>query len=316
LVAAKLGLALATHPAQVTTVWPPSGIALVTLLVLGKRYWPGVFIGALIANALTFEPWGVALGIAVGNTLEAVVAAFVLKRWAGFNNTFVKPADAGFYILVAAGSTVIAALIGSACLLAGGLIAFHEYFHVAITWWQGDFLGDLLFGPLLLVYLTPGVFRTLRGRWLEAGLLMVTTVGMAMFVILLGTPRVGLRYLLFPLLIWAATRFTQLGAVTVALVGSVVAIWGAVSGLGAFAGMGDQNLLLLNLELFLCILSSTGLVLALAIAKRQAAQEALRRQAEKLEQLEGELKEANRRMTNILEGVLDHEDGPRRGRHN
>jgi integral membrane sensor domain MASE1 len=314
-VAAKLGLALASHPAQVTTVWPPSGIALATLLVLGKQYWPGVFIGAFVANALTFEPLPVALGIAAGNTLEAVAAAFALKQWAGFKNTFHSPADAGFFILAAGVSTVIAAVIGPVCLALGGLVAWHEYTQVAVRWWQGDFMGDILFGPLVLVYLMPSIFAEMRWRWLEAGLLLATLFAMTTYVFVHPEADNAFPYLIFPLLIWAATRFTQLGTVSAALVIAVVAIWGTTNGLGPFSGYGDLNMNLLNLQVYLCVLSATGLVLALAIAKRQAAESALRRQADQLERLEGELKEANQRMTNILEGVLDHDDGRRRGRH-
>ena len=79
-VAAKLGLSLALTVKQITTVWPPSGLALVALVVYGYRMWPGVFIGALVANLLTAEPLGVATGIAVGNTLEAVVGALLVRR--------------------------------------------------------------------------------------------------------------------------------------------------------------------------------------------------------------------------------------------
>jgi integral membrane sensor domain MASE1 len=314
IVAAKLGLALATHPAQVTIVWPPSGIALATLLVLGKRYWPGVFVGAFVSNAFTFEPLPVALGIAVGNTLEAVAAAYILKHWVGFRNAFHTPAEAGFYILVAVVSTVIAAVIGTGCLALSGLISTFD-FGVLATWWQGDFMGDILFGPLLLVYLMPGVFDEFRRCWLEAGLMMAASLALTIYVFTHHASDWGFPYVLFPIMIWAATRFNQLGAVTATVLMAVVAIWGTVNGMGPFRETHSMNLRLINLQVYLSVLSSTGLVLGLAMAKRKAAESALRRQALELGRLEGELKEANRRMTNILEGVLDHEDGPRRGRH-
>src|SRR3989442_1634357 len=70
--AAKLGLRFAFVAKQVTVVWPPTGIALAALLVLGPRAWPGITLGAFLANATTDEPLWTAGGIAVGNTLEAV----------------------------------------------------------------------------------------------------------------------------------------------------------------------------------------------------------------------------------------------------
>src|SRR5206468_9562586 len=77
---AKLGLALAFRAAQVTAVWPPTGFAIAAVLRLGRRSVPGILIGALIANATTNEPLSVATGIAIGNTLEAVVGAMLLRR--------------------------------------------------------------------------------------------------------------------------------------------------------------------------------------------------------------------------------------------
>src|SRR5258707_4101059 len=82
-IAAKLGLSLAFSTKQVTTIWPPTGIALAALLILGWRYWPGILLGAFIVNLYTSEPWYVAGGIGIGNTLEAMAGFYLLQRIAG-----------------------------------------------------------------------------------------------------------------------------------------------------------------------------------------------------------------------------------------
>jgi integral membrane sensor domain MASE1 len=99
--AARLGLSFAYSTQQVTPVWPPSGISFVVLLVLGYRYWPGVLLGAFIANLTVAEPALVAAGIAVGNTLEAVAGAYILRRLANFKNVLRTPRDAGAFSLAA-----------------------------------------------------------------------------------------------------------------------------------------------------------------------------------------------------------------------
>src|SRR6516164_9524232 len=78
--AAKLGLTMAFVAEQVTAVWPPTGISLAALLFFGYRLWPGIALGAFLVNATANEPVGVAAGIAVGNTLEALVGVWMLRR--------------------------------------------------------------------------------------------------------------------------------------------------------------------------------------------------------------------------------------------
>src|SRR5262245_61469524 len=83
--AANLGLSMAFVAEQVTVVWPPTGIAIAALLGLGLRFWPAVAVGAFVANVTTGAPAAAAAGIAAGNTLEAVLPAWALRRYFDFN---------------------------------------------------------------------------------------------------------------------------------------------------------------------------------------------------------------------------------------
>src|SRR5437763_5331379 len=78
--AAELGLSVASLHRNVTPVWPPAGIAIAALLIFGPRLWPGIFLGAFAANVLTNIPVGSTLGIAAGNTLQALIAYWLLFR--------------------------------------------------------------------------------------------------------------------------------------------------------------------------------------------------------------------------------------------
>src|SRR5262245_46048466 len=77
--AAKLGLTMAFVTEQVTAVWPPTGIALAALFLCGYRLWPAITLGAFLANATANAPLGTAAGIAVGNTLEALLGVWLLR---------------------------------------------------------------------------------------------------------------------------------------------------------------------------------------------------------------------------------------------
>src|SRR5438477_342259 len=68
----KLSLKLAFLHASASPVWPPAGIALAALIVLGYRVWPAIFVGAFLVNATTAGNIATSLCIATGNTLQAV----------------------------------------------------------------------------------------------------------------------------------------------------------------------------------------------------------------------------------------------------
>src|SRR5438874_10942198 len=85
-IAGKLGLLLASLHASASPVWPPAGIALAALLLLGYRAWPALFVGAFLVNVTTAGNVATAFGIATGQTLEALVGAWLGKRFAGGTN--------------------------------------------------------------------------------------------------------------------------------------------------------------------------------------------------------------------------------------
>src|SRR6266498_1843892 len=82
-VAAKLSLVFAIPPGYATAIWPPSGIALAALLLWGTRLWPGVWLGAALVNFTIEGSPLLAVLIATGNTLEAVVGAALIRRYTG-----------------------------------------------------------------------------------------------------------------------------------------------------------------------------------------------------------------------------------------
>src|SRR5262245_47296213 len=64
LIAGNLALMLASLQASATPVWPPAGIALAALLLLGYRAWTAIFIGAFLVNVTTAG--NVATSFAIG----------------------------------------------------------------------------------------------------------------------------------------------------------------------------------------------------------------------------------------------------------
>ena len=119
--AAKLGLLAAVAQKVVSSAWPPSGVALATLLLLGVRYWPGIAVGAFLLNWTADVPVAGAAGIALGNTLEAVCAVWLLRRVADFRPSLERLRDVlALVTLAALVSTTVSATIGIASLGASG----------------------------------------------------------------------------------------------------------------------------------------------------------------------------------------------------
>src|SRR5690348_5453419 len=114
-VAGKLGLSLAFIHASATAVWPPTGIALAALLLYGSYLWPAIFLGAFLVNVTTAGSVASSLGIAMGNTLEALLGVWLIKRWAGGRDLFAHARTFfTFAVLVGAGATAVSATVGVA----------------------------------------------------------------------------------------------------------------------------------------------------------------------------------------------------------
>src|SRR5262245_13801795 len=104
---AQLGPRLASYNPSVAPVWPPTGFALAMVLLFGQRVWPGVFAGALIANATTVGSLATSLAIAVGNTLEASVGVLLIERWCAGRRTFDTSGNVARFTLVSIGPVAL-----------------------------------------------------------------------------------------------------------------------------------------------------------------------------------------------------------------
>ncbi len=276
--AAKLGLTLAHEQSSITAVWAPTGIALAALLVWGYRLWPAVALGALLANAWTGIPLVSVLGITTGNTLEALVGAYLLTR-VGFQRSLERVNDVlALVVFGAVISTMVSATIGVASLWLGGATAFSDIASEWRVWWLGDMGGDLVVAPLLLALASPGPRSALRGRLVEAGASLALLVPVSVLVF----SELPLPYLLFPVFIWSALRFRQLGAAAASLVVAGIAVAFTANDAGPFIhGSPDDSLLLA--QGFMGVASVSALLLAAVTSQRERAVEALQGARDSLE---------------------------------
>jgi integral membrane sensor domain MASE1 len=272
--AAKLGLSLAFTTPSVTAIWPPAGIALAAVLLLGYRMWPGIALGAFLANAWTDVPLYTTLGITAGNTLEALAGAYLLTRLADFRTTLERLRDVlSFFALGAVASTMVSATIGTCSLLIGDEISGSEFGLTWRTWWLGDMGGDLVIGTALLVMVSHWPYRGLSEGVLEALGLALVVGGTTAFVF---TTEVPITFLLIPPLVLVALRFEQPGAVLSCLLVASIAIPLTENDRGPFAGESPDDRLLLA-QAVTGIASLTSLILAAVITERRRVEYTLER---------------------------------------
>lgn len=271
----KLGLLLAVVNASATAVWPPTGIALAVLLIWGYRLWPAIFTGAFLVNITTQGPLETTLGIAIGNTLEALVAAGLVRKFAGGSNCFDRVRMILRFILFAGlFSTMISATLGVLSLYLGHCADWERCGSIWSTWWIGDMTSNLLIAPLLLIWITKRLPPWNAFRLME-GSAFVFAVGLVGWIAFLGgdpfATREQLEYLTMPPLLWAAFRFGLHGAIASAFIIFGIALWGTLHQMGPFQ-TADPNETLLLLQTFTGVITVTALVLAAVVAERERFQ--------------------------------------------
>src|SRR6266850_5312578 len=285
--AGKLGLAFAIVHANATAVWPPTGIALAAVLLLGRGIWPVIFAGAFLVNLTTAGSVLSSLGIAAGNTLEAVVGAALVTRFAGGAAVFERARNIfKFVALAGLFSTAVSATIGVTTLVLTGYARSVDFGPIWLTWWLGDAAGDLVVTPFVLLLFRPrppGATGA-RDRPVEALLLTGATILTALVVFGDLVPSLAhypLTYLCLPPLVWSAFRFGPRDTAALLVVLAAVAVAGTSRGLGPLAVV-SPNAALLLLQVFLGTMAVTSLPIAALVREAKGNEQVLRERDERL----------------------------------
>lgn len=298
---AKGGLALASIHPSATAIWPPTGFALAAVLLWGYWIWPAIFVAALIANATTAGSITTAIAIATGNSLEAIVGAYLINRWSNGCNTFSTPNSvARFTLICFVIATPISASIGLTSLVGAGYVEWTDFADVWVTWWLGNVTGALVIAPVIVLWASSDYHAFNSNEFLETVgvLLTAVAVGLIAFSPLIEqTPsRDPLGFLVILPLLWAALRREPRDTATVALVLAGITVWGTLTGGGPFMTE-DLNVSFLLVLMFLISITVPSLLLSADVAVRKKAEENLRRAQNELERKVAdrtqELKRAN-----------------------
>jgi PAS domain S-box-containing protein len=293
---ARLGFLLAVPPGNVTAVWLPSGIALAAILTFGYRLWPGVWMGSFVLNAgflagavPPLDPSSLAgaralaagSAIASGSTLEILLAAYLLQRLTG-GKTICRSGKSVIIFAVCSGalSCLVAPTIGVGSLITGGFLEWTGAGMTWLTWWLGDATGMLLVTPLLLTLRLKPDFPWSHPKVFELCVLfaLVLAVGFLLFwsTVLTAGSRLALTYIVIPVLIWPAFRFTQRETAIALFLMMAIAYWGTVHGHEPF-GSDNVSRGILLFQGFVGVAAVTTLTLSSDIAHRRRVERHLYR---------------------------------------
>src|SRR5213594_294947 len=301
-IAGKFGLMLASLHASASPVWPPTGIALAALLVLGYRAWPAIFVGAFLVNASTAGNVATSLAVASGNTLEAMCGAWLVNRFAGGTTAFGRPQGVFKFALAAVVSTIISPAFGVTSLALAGFADWANYGAIWLTWWLGDTTGDLLIAPSIILWSIASNPRWSRREAVEVGILLLLLFVLSEVVfggwLTISAKNYPIAFSCGAIVIWTAFRFTQRETATGIFILSAIAIWGTLHGFGPFVGE-TENQSLLALQSWTAVLTITAMALSAGMAERWRVEEELQKQKAVVEA-------ANRTKDHFL-AMLSHE---------
>ncbi len=273
---AKLSLGFASLHPSASPIWPPTGLALAAVLLLGYEIWPAIFLAALVTNLTTAGSLGTSLAIAVGNTLESLVGAFLINRWSAGRNTFDTPWGVSKFTLISlAPGTMISASLGVGALTLGGYAERSGSASIWLTWWMGDLAGALLVAPVIVLWAQSPAQSLRRSELARSALVFLAAiaVGVVAFSPLMEqtAERAPLAFLAILPLTWAALRRGQRDTATAALILSGFAVWGAMQNGGPFART-DLNELFLLVLAFIISISVPSLALSADVAARSRSE--------------------------------------------
>ncbi len=270
LLAARLSHGVEIFHGGGVTLWPPAGLGLASVVLLGAWAAPGITIAeftSVLLEAHGHRPL-LALAYAAAETACALLGAAILRR-GHFNPQLRRIRDVLLLLLPAALAPALAsATIATLAHLAdGGHGAAAALFWR--RWWLGDATGVVVAAPLVLTataWLADERPRLPHGLRLLEGTSFLAGIGVLLTLTYLSPD--WLAVALPTMLIWSALRFGPPGAALITAVCAGVGAMIAPRLSGSLEVLAPDERLLITQELFSLAALAT-LVLAAALAERE-----------------------------------------------
>ena len=274
--AGKIGLAVPVLSGSPIPFWPPASVSLAAVLLFGYDVWPAIFVADIALSLAHHDPFALAFGIALANTIEPLIGAALLRSVADFKPSLQRLRDVIELVVFGAFAGPIA---GTAVYVAFRKVVLHlpieRDFHIWFMWMRSDVFSVLVLAPLLLVWSRGFPNRPTLACLSEAaaafGLLVVVNR------LVFSMPGSGafhdyaIEHVSFLFIIWLALRFGTYGTTLGVLATALIATRHTLAGTGPFALEG-----LFSLHVFLGVISVTGLIIAAVISEHRETTSTLR----------------------------------------
>lgn len=260
----KIGLLFALVNSSVTAVWVPTAIATTSFLFFGRKVWIAILLGAFFTNLATTGVLLSSIGIALGNTLEGYVGAYLIQKYSNGVDFLHRLED--FYKFVFFGvlvAPIISATVGASILSIGTLASWQNYGSIWLTWWIGDAIGALLFIPFIILRLRSRLDLSWRKLY-ELTLIFV----IACLVGWIVTRIPSLKYLFIPILVAIALRFNSRETSGALILFFGLTVYSVFKSASPFEGR-TQNESLLLAQLFVAIASLTVYSISILLTERK-----------------------------------------------
>lgn len=307
---AVLGLQFNSVNTFAAPIWAPAGIAVAAVLLRGYRISSWIFAAAFLVNFYIGASFVASLLIAFGNTLEALIAVYLIKRFADPDSLFRRFRDTLVFIAVAYASTAVSASIGVTALWFTGTVPEGQFWITWLAWRSGDALGVFAVVPLIVTWSASYTYPlgpALRHVGEICALIFVLLAANALsFLRPAGIPaEVPLLYLVSLPLAWAALRLGPRGVAVAILINLLIAIGATSSGRGPFIDDSFEKGLLF-LQIYIAATAATFLIFAAIVKELTATRDALEQHVDELEYAVRKISSEDRAKADFL-AELAHE---------
>jgi diguanylate cyclase (GGDEF)-like protein len=276
-----LGIALSRQSEGVATIWFTNGMLFALVVSRPRKVWLHYFVVGLLADVLADvlygDPFALALGVSLANSVEVVLSSFALMYWFGwpFNLSRRKPL-LGFLGVAVVGATAITSAIGASWTLQ--FVKAGPWWTLFRTWYLGDILGMAIMAPLVFILLRPGFLAVLQGKQLlkTLGLLTVPAIATALVFTHGKDP---LIFFIFPALLLVVFRLGFPGSVLTVFVIALISISLTVTGHGPLMLIQDPHMLhrIVVVQIFLAVALFTAFPVAALLEERKELEDSLQR---------------------------------------